>query len=184
MSVQPMTIHPEIEMRVYTWRRSQTPSELRADAPVVESVQPEVTFGVVREFGLGYGGTNAIAFQSSPLPAIFAGGPRVRERIQPGASDFAYPILQDLAQAGATDYVVWPLKLSDGTVSSFSVTTHLAGGFSDAHLEKLEGLLDPLAMCFETHVRTQFIETLLSTYLGRGPGEAVLAGRVRRSSPG
>jgi adenylate cyclase len=35
-------------------------------------------------------------------------------------------------------------------------------------------------MCVEIHLRGHVARSLLHTYLGRGPGEAVLAGRVRR----
>lgn len=180
MSIQPLMLHPEIEMVVYLWRRREARSELRADAPVVEMASASVDFGLAQEIAMGFGGTDTDAFRSSPIYLIFTGAPWVRARIDPAATDVPFPIIRDLRAAGATDYVAWPLRMSDGAVCSFSLTTQKPGGFTDADLDGLRALLDPLAMCVEIHVQRRVARALLHTYLGRGPGEAVLAGRVRR----
>jgi adenylate cyclase len=180
MNVQPRTLHPQIGMLLYVWRPREAPAELRSGANVVESALTPGTFGVVQEVALAHGWSEVEAFRQSPLHVIYEGAPRVRARIAAGTRDFEFPILKDLAAAGATDYVAWPLRLGDGTVSAVTLTTGKPGGFTDAELEKLEALLDPLAMCVEIHLRGHVARSLLHTYLGRGPGEAVLAGRVRR----
>jgi adenylate cyclase len=180
VNVVPRTLHPQIGMMLYVWRPREAPDELRKSANVVESAFTPSTFGLVQEVALAHGWSEVEAFRQSPLHVIYNGTPRVRARIVAGARDFEFPILKDLAAAGATDYVAWPLRLGDGTVSAITLTTRRPGGFTDAELEKLEALLDPLAMCVEIHLRGHVARSLLHTYLGRGPGEAVLAGRVRR----
>jgi adenylate cyclase len=185
INVQPRTLHPEIGMILYVWRPSEVTSELRSTAKIVRSAHTHEEFGIVQEIAIGHGASLADAadtdaFRASPFYAIYQGAPRVRSRIVAGVTTFDFPILRDLAAAGATDYLAWPLRLGDGTVSAISVTTRKAGGFTDAEIETLESLLDPLAMCMEIHLRGHVARSLLHTYLGPGPGEAVLAGHVRR----
>jgi adenylate cyclase len=185
LNVQPRMLHPEIAMILYVWRPENVASELRSTARVVEAGHTEQAFGIVQEIALGHralgrDATDTEAFRASPFYALIGGAPRVRSRIAPGQTTFEFPILKDLAEAGATDYVTWPLHMSDATVSAISLTTKKPGGFTDAELGSLEALLDPLAMCMEIHSRAHIARSLLHTYLGRGPGEAVLAGHVRR----
>ena len=185
MNVQPRTLHPQIAMLLYTWRPLEVASEMRTGTRIVHSEATHQDFGVVQEIALPHGtsgraATDTEEFRASPFFAIYEGATHIRSRIATGATTFDFPILRDLAAAGATDYAAWPLRLSDGSVSAFSVTTKKTGGFTDADIEGLESLLDPLAMCMEVHLRGYVAQSLLHTYLGRGPGEAVLAGRVCR----
>jgi adenylate cyclase len=181
LNVQPRTLHPQISMMVYLWRPREARPEMRSDANVVDNEHVQVEFGVVHEVALAHGWQEVDAFRESPFHRIYDGGAaRVRSRIAPGATEFEFPILRDLAAAGATDYVAWPLRLSDGTVSAVSLVTCKPGGFTEAEIERLESLLDPLAMCVELHLQKRVARVLLQTYLGSGPGEAVLGGRVRR----
>jgi adenylate cyclase len=185
INFQPRTLHPEIAMKLYVWRPHEVASELRSTAQVVERSETPQDFGIVQEIAIGYlapgrDATDTDAFRVSPFFAIYDGAPRVRARIEAGATSFAFPILKDLAAAGATDYAAWPLRLGDGTVCAISFTTRKNGGFTDSELAQLESLLDPLAMCLEVHLRKHVARSLLHTYLGHDPGEAVLAGRVRR----
>lgn len=180
LNVQPRTLHPEIGMMLYVWRPEEAPGELRSRTGVVESALTQGEFGIVQEVGLRHGSLDNSAFRASPFHAIYEGAPRVHAPIARGATSFEFPILRDLAAAGATDYVAWPLRLGDGTVSAISLTTRKAGGFTDADIGKLESLLDPLAMCVEIHLQRYVMRSLLHTYLGRDAGESVLAGRVRR----
>jgi adenylate cyclase len=185
MNVQPATLHPEIAMMLYVWRSSEQSVEANKSANLVLNRTMRQDFGLIQEIGLGHREVGkdiyeADAFRASPLFKLHSGAPIVRARIPPHATSFEYPILKDLAAVGATDYVAWPLKFSDGTRSYFSLTTRREGGFSDAQIAELEAMLDPLAMCVEIHVRAHIARSLLHTYLGRGPGEAVLAGSVQR----
>jgi adenylate cyclase len=180
MNLQPRTLHPEISVMLYVWRPREGRSELRDTAAVVETTRAQHEFGTVQVTALGHTATVPDAFRTSPFHAIQNGASRVRSRLATDADAYTYPIMRDLAAAGATDYVAWPLRLGDGTISYFSLATGKPGGLTDAELEGLESLLDPLAMCIESHLGRHVAQSLLRTYLGTNPGDAVLAGRVRR----
>ena len=100
MNIQPLTLHPEIEAMLFLWRRREVRTEMRSDAKIIESARAEVQFGVAQEFSLGHGATHSDAFRMSPIFAIYGGAPCVRERIDPEATEFRYPILRDFAAAG------------------------------------------------------------------------------------
>ena len=185
MNVQPRTLNVEVGSILYLWRPVAAPQEMRAGARVVYESVTQQEFGVVHESAIGYGGLglsafDTDAFRASPFYKIYAGTPRIRCAVVADAADYEFPILRDLAKAGATDYAAWPLRLGDGTVSAVSIVTRKTGGFTDTDISRFEALLDPLAMCVEIHLQKYIARSLLHTYLGRGPGEAVLAGRVQR----
>ena len=119
INVHTFTLHPEIAMTLHVWRPQEARSEARSTAVLVHEANTHQEFGIVQEIALGYArpGTNPVdneAFRASPFYVIYQGAPRIRCRIGPDAATFDFPILRDLAAAGATDYVVWPLRLADG----------------------------------------------------------------------
>lgn len=61
-----------------------------------------------------------------------------------------------------------------------SWATSKPGGYTEEDLRLLRDLVPPLSPLPEIHSQRNVTRTLLNTYLGREPGEAVLAGRVRR----
>jgi len=67
---------------------------------------------------------------------------------------------------------------TEGMVASW--TTDAAGGFSDAQVELLSGLMPPLTLAFLLRTTYRDTRTLLTTYLGRHAAERVLAGNIVR----
>ena len=85
-----------------------------------------------------------------------------------------------MAAAGGTDYLALPLEYGDGSVQGLSLVAEGAAGFSDRHLEIAEALRQPLAAALEPTAMRRSSASLLRTYLGDGPAEAVLKGAIRR----
>src|ERR1700677_3565159 len=83
-------------------------------------------------------------FRASPLAIVFGEGREVRSLIDgPGAQHF--PLFDDLRAEGITDYIALPLLNVDGSVHASSWTTKQPGGFTDAQLKALRGLIPPLS---------------------------------------
>jgi adenylate cyclase len=97
---------------------------------------------------------------------------------QPGGLPF--PILEELRQDGYGGYAITPLFFSDGAVNVISWATRQPDGFSPDDLRVLEGLLPNLAAVVEINSLRRFASSLLTTYVGREPGERILKGQVRR----
>jgi adenylate cyclase len=128
-------------------------------------------------------------YRTSPFPPVVERGETVRERIDPRANEYRFPILGDLAAQGYTDYIVHPIRLqgfapTDGRrrFQACNWATKQQGGFTDADIAALETIADefagPLALVTERRISRD----LLSLYLGRSTGPRVLSGEIRRGS--
>src|SRR3546814_15615621 len=77
------------------------------------------------------------AFQASPLPLIFKGAAAIRRRLDVPEETMDFPVLADLRELGATDYVAMPLAFSDGMINFMTWATDRPGGFSTGELTVL-----------------------------------------------
>jgi adenylate cyclase len=115
---------------------------------------------------------------SSPQHRIRDADTRLRLRLDSPDTP-AYPQLARLYEAGATDYVVFGLH--GGRVrASLTFTTNAPGGFTDAHLARLDCVRSHAGVTLQCFHLEDLASTLLGTYLGTGPGERVLNGQVHR----
>jgi adenylate cyclase len=117
------------------------------------------------------------AYLTSPLRAATESGKPLRRRLDAPQPDL--PVLTELRAAGATDYLMVPLKLLLRT-AGISFTTRRPGGFTDGNIAALE----TTAAAATPHISLRSIRlsaiNLLNTYVGRGAGEHILAGQFRR----
>ena len=99
-----------------------------------------------------------------------------------------FPILDELAEAGATDYLVLlvPLK-GEEAIGEFDMvysswTTQHPDGFSDPQLALIEGSLPTLCLALKSILTRSITETLMQTYLGEDAGRRVLRGKIERGT--
>ena len=151
-----MTLHPEVAGKAYTWRRGR---------------------GV--EVGIRLHGDNQDAeYRDNPLPAVLEQQKTVRvrlDRIEPQA-----PLLRQLKDEGATDYVALPLIFTNGRVDALSVVSDADGGFSMGDLDRMFLLQFAFTRLVEIHSLRDTATYLLDAYVGRAAGQRILAGEVRR----
>src|SRR5258708_3884348 len=146
--------HPEFAGKGYFWRRGQ---------------------GV--EIALRAHGDNADAeYRDTPLPVVFEQRKTVRVRLehhQPQA-----PVLRQLKDEGATDYVALPLLFTTGHVDALSVVSDKPGGFSTVDLERMFQLQFAFTRIVETHSLRDTAENLLDAYVGPAAAHPILAHAV------
>ena len=153
------TLHPQVMGAVHVWTR---------DEDQVERV--ELSHDIREEEH----------FLASPFAHIFDGRGGVRRRLTGADAKLDFPILRDLAEQGATDYVALPLAFSDGKTHALTLATDAPGGFDVQSLGHIHELLPLLSRLIEVHLLRHTARTLLETYLGQGTGERVLDGLIRR----
>lgn len=137
--------------------------------------------GRVREVTRPHGIEESKAYLSSPVAQIHKGAPEVRCRLENTDDESPFPVVRELKRAGATDYIALPMRFSDDNISYMSWSTATAGGFDDADIAYLRDLMPLAAMRFELESSYFTLRTLLQVYLGKGAGERVLAGTVKRA---
>jgi adenylate cyclase len=109
-----------------------------------------------------------------------------RFRYPPAGGVYPFPILEELAPLGITDYIacVHPLgddaKIGELDCVFSSWAADAPQGFSDDHVALLDALVPFLAAALTTASMRQITRTLVETYLGRDAGERVLRGAIER----
>ena len=120
------------------------------------------------------------AYQNSPVALVTAGGGAIRRRLTGPDAELDFPICRDLAQQGATDYLILPLDFSDGRRTYVSFCTDEVAGFSPEHIDALTELAPYLAVRIELASAYSATSSLLQLYLGRNAARRVLAGNFER----
>ena len=128
-----------------------------------------------------HGVENTSTYLESPLRVVDETGRPFRCRLS--GAPASMPLLRELQQSGATDYLIVPFAFLDRTRSaSMSFATRAADGFSDPELDQLEiaaRLISPYA---ERHALRRIAVDLLDTYVGRQAGERIFSGQVKRGA--
>lgn len=121
------------------------------------------------------------AYANSPVRIVDETGRSFRRKLD--SSDPDLPLLEELREAGATDYLAVPFLFIDKTRSAMiSYATQLPGGFSHDHVEALERASAQLGPYAERHVLRTIAIDLLDTYIGRRSGEKVFNGAIERGA--
>jgi len=151
-----LTLHPEFAGKAYTWRRGHGVEVSEATHGLMERSE----------------------YLDNPLPPVFEQRRTVRVRLE--AVEPQAPILKQLKQDGATDYVALPLLFTTGHVDALSVVSDRPGGFSADDLDHMFQLQFAFTRIVETHSLRDTAENLLDAYVGRAAGQRILAGEVKR----
>lgn len=151
------TIHPQVAAWAYVWKRGAGTQIERFE----------------------HGVRSNPAFIGSPAQRMMQTGAPVRARLDRLASG-EHRLLHELAADGGTDYVLLPLRFSDGSLNVFAVATDDPAGFDAGDLAGFEILSHALGAALEASVMRQVARTLLDTYVGRRTGARILNGRIRR----
>lgn len=86
----------------------------------------------------------------------------------------------EFADAGGTDYYATLLDYGDRSQHGCTFTSQSLDGFSPQHLEMIESAKPGLASAMEPMTMRKSSKSLLRTYLGDGPCEAVWNGTIQR----
>lgn len=133
----------------------------------------------VEEVVRAHGIEHEKAYTASPLAAMDAENSSIRRCLEAGCPrDF--PILEELAAEGYTDYCMLRVPASLDRDLGLSFATKRPGGFSDDELAATERLLPAFGTAVEVCEMRRTARLLLSTYLGHTAGERVLNGTIRR----
>jgi adenylate cyclase len=171
------TLHPQWGGYSYLWRR---------DLNAIEPSQFE------------RGNENSQVWLTSPFAYLVgrveAGGGHddpwrnMRRRLAGPEALLDFPILEELASAGAADYFAQIVRFgpegdaSRGTGIAYSFTTDRREGFGEDDLTLLRAVLPALSLAMMAHAGHTIASGLLEAYLGGDAGRRVHAGAVERGS--
>jgi adenylate cyclase len=153
-------LHPQLRARSMLWQKDS---------------------GKVTETNRQHGIEVTGDYLKSPVRRIFDGGPMIRRHIEAPDCPHDFPIIEEIAAEGCTDYTIWPLPFSSGgPVNAISFATKRPGGFDPGDLAAIEAVLPAFGAVMEMAHMRRTARTLLETYLGPNSGERVLSGKIKR----
>jgi adenylate cyclase len=152
-----LTLHPELMGKAYTWRRGRGCGVASGPHSMWRDAQ----------------------YLDNPLPAVFEQRKTIRVRLEQ-RDDLQAPLLRELKEQGATDYVALPLVFSSGEVHALSVVSDRPGGFATADLDRMHLLQFAFARLVEVQSLRDTAINLLDAYVGHAAGQRILAGEVKR----
>lgn len=164
------TLHPIYEGRVFRWRN--------------DGVEESASI----EYGRTTEGEAAANWRRSTFYHLLnTGGDEMRLRLaDQGPLDFS--VVDAMQSEGQTDYLAFVHRFAGtGVIGEMDCvyshwTTRHPDGFADAHLAALRRLVPPLALAVKCASLARIAGTLVEVYLGRDPGQRVLAGRILRGA--
>ena len=165
--------HPEIGSVAFRWHRDgeseRVDFERRTDAPQ--------------------------EFLQSPLYFLMSNNiDEIRQNLTVPDPELDFPFFDELRERGATDYfaakrmfllqdntaLVNPVQAEEGVIISLS--SDAPDGFSDAHLDGLRQLFQPLCLTLKCEANRLMAENITAAYLGRDASKRVLSGDITRGS--
>lgn len=152
------TLHPHIMGRSFTWRPGVEVEVAAAPYAILQSAE----------------------FARSPVAAVFRTAQPLRRRLVDGATRGEFAVLDRLADEGVTDYLALPMVFLSGQVHCVAFATAAPDGFTDAQVEAVTRIVRPLARVAEIMAQGRTAANLLSTYVGRGAGDRIIAGNIQR----
>ncbi|MFT7595014.1 MAG: adenylate cyclase [Paracoccaceae bacterium] len=136
--------------------------------------------GTVTTFAPSYEIYDHPSFLNSPLMHVSRGLGGVRQKLDDAHFNNSFPVMQDLKDGGATDYVAMPLPFSDGRTNVLTMTCDHPDGFSTANLGLVFECSAVISRFYEVFTQKENARSLLETYVGKRTGARVLGGEFRR----
>jgi adenylate cyclase len=120
------------------------------------------------------------AFQSAPIQVVNKTGEPLRRQLHLDDCPNDFPAIDEFRREGLTDYLVLPMRFTNGEIHAVSWSTRRPKGFTEADITALKCINGPLARLTETYALRRVAGNLLDTYVGSRTGLRILSGHIRR----
>ena len=120
------------------------------------------------------------AYVGSPFHTVLTTGKPLHKSLRDLDLENEHAFYRESVAEGAKDLYANFLEFGDGTRNGSTYITHDPEGFQAEHVELIESTRFGLASALEPVTMRKSTESLLRTYIGRGPANAVTAGTIMR----
>lgn len=133
--------------------------------------------------------TESEAWLRSPMKYMFDNNvDLLRRNLDGPARLLDFPVLEEIAEQGMTDYLVirTALTLTNNNVTSDTLgiiatwSADRPGGFTNSEIEALQKIQRRFAVACKAAIQARIARNISETYLGREAGMRVLSGSIRR----
>ena len=173
------TVHPLMHNTRHVWfDRATDPGPINP-AVVVERQQYELGASMIDEVYFNSGSQRNPQFLASPFFVVEEKG-ELHEAILPAGEPQPFPVFDDLAALGCTDYFGSVLNNFSGMLQKIGLATDRSGGFGESGADELRDSLRFLTLLLNTVVESNTKKTLARVYVGQDPGRRVCEGMIHR----
>lgn len=155
------TLHPQIAGYAWNWRAEDR---------------------IIDEVIVGPEARAQAAYLRNPLHPVFDRGETARGNPQEAADRARFPLFEDLAPQGVTDYVARPIGRRGRHYNAGTYATTKAGGFTAAEIAAIDRLYDLFALHLERHISELIARNVAGAYLGAIAAGEVLRGAIARGA--
>ena len=159
VSLHIQQLHPQLVARSYVW---------------------DLEAGGATEMGYRHSTRDEAAYMASPIRLIFEGGGDIRRRLEGPDRPRDFPILEDLAERGFTEYAVMPMPFANAITNVISLATRQPGGFDEDQIALFNAILPAFVTVLELQQTRRTARDLLGTYVGPNTGERIFNGTIKR----
>ncbi len=173
------TVHPLMHNTRHVWfDRATDPGPINPDV-IVARRQYAYGESLIDEVFFNAGSPRNPQFLVSPFFVIETEG-ELHERILGEGEPQRFPVFEDLAALGCTDYYGAVLRNFSGMLQKIGLATDRVGGFGEDKVAELKESLRLLTFLLNTVIEFDTKSTLAKVYLGKDPGQRVCAGMIHR----
>jgi adenylate cyclase len=155
------TLHPQYLGATFTWWRTEARTTVMLIAHEVHDLIP---------------------YPENPVMRVREGGETLRRSLEGTDPLLDFTVLQELREAGATDYLALPVPCALGGHYALTLTSDRPGGFNAAEVAGMTRIALRLGVLMDLHSQRFIARNLLAAYLGPKTGPRVLAGEIRRGT--
>ena len=157
--------------------------------PSIDPLQRGISVAWYRSSGFstevqGHDEAGQELFRRSPISYLLENNQQyARWRLPPGPDAPPIPLLTELAELGATDYLMRLVPFPGDTRLagvSFSIAVDDPDGFSNSLIADLERLVPALSLAWCRIATTRIARDVLAVYTGTRTSEHILSGHIRR----
>ena len=173
------TVHPLMHNMRHVWfDRATDAGPINPDVVVARSLH---RFGdsMIDEIYFNAGSPRNPQFLVSPFYVVEQRG-ELHEAIRPAGEPQRFPVFDDLAALGCSDYFGATLRNYSGLLQKIGLATDRSGGFGKEGVPELRESLRLLSLLLNTVIEADTKNTLATVYLGQDPGQRVCSGMIHR----
>ena len=171
------TIHPLMTGTRYVWYDVAIEPGPLNPAVIVARRQYRIGAALIDEVFFNSSSQQSAQYLASPFHQIEQRGELCQDIAPVGAAQ-PYPVFDDLAAIGCTNYFGLKLVSFAAMLNKISLATARAGGLEPGRRDDLRWSLRLLALHIDTLIESNVKNTLARVYVGRDPGRRVCEGMI------